>query len=78
MIPINVSARFRMDGEIIPENFDWQGGTFPVVSTGRHWIDGKNYHILVMVPGDDVFELVFVPGEMQWYLGNLGNFRNTA
>jgi hypothetical protein len=61
-----------------PISFRWQGAERPIVSTGRYWHDEKGFHILVMTPEEKVFELVFLPGEMQWYLGNLGEYRNTA
>lgn len=75
MIPIQVTARFESNGEIQPESFRWQGSEYPVISTGRRWFDEKGCHVLVMVPGDQVVELVFVPAEMVWYMGSLGAYR---
>jgi len=75
MVPIRVTAKFNPEGEINPENFSWQGIEYPVVSTGRHWHDEKGFHVLVMVPGDQIFELVFVPTELVWYMGSLGAYR---
>jgi hypothetical protein len=78
MIPIKVTALFNANGEIKPESFHWQGSNYPVASTGRHWYDDKGYHILVMATGDQVYELIFVPTEMMWYMDNFGNYRNTV
>jgi hypothetical protein len=78
MAPIQVTARFEANGEIKPENFHWQGINYPVVSTGRHWVDDKGYHILVMTPGDQFHELIFVPTEMLWYMSNVGAYRYTV
>jgi hypothetical protein len=78
MVPIQVTALFNANGEIRPENFHWQGINYPVVSTGRHWYDDRGYHILVMAPGEQVYELLFVPTEMLWYMGNLAKSRNTV
>ncbi|MBP1692182.1 MAG: hypothetical protein H6Q37_65 [Chloroflexi bacterium] len=75
MVPIRVTARFNPDGEIIPENFNWQGIDYPITSVGRHWQDVRGFHILVMVPGDQIFELVFVAAELVWYMGSLGAYR---
>lgn len=71
MEPVEVTARFSGRGELIPINFTWQGVTYPVDSTGRRWQDDKGQHILVMVPGERVFELLFVTGEMRWYLDRI-------
>lgn len=73
MIPIEVTARFSRQGEIIPKDFFWQNIRYPVISTGRHWQDEKGYHILVMTPDQVVHELVFITGEMAWYLAGIGN-----
>ena len=75
MIPIKVTARFDEKGEISPESFYWQSSEYPVISTGRSWSDEKGRHVLVMIPGDQIFELVFVPAEMIWYLGTVGASR---
>lgn len=77
MVPIEVIAKFSSQGLLSPLSFRWQGDELPVVSTGRHWYDEKGFHILVMIPDEKVYELVFLPGEMQWYLGSLGDYRNT-
>lgn len=74
MVPIQVTAEFRPSGEISPVDFRWQGVLYPILSTGRSWHDEKGFHILVMAPGDQVFELVFVAVEMTWYLANFGAF----
>jgi len=78
MVPIEVTARFFRDGNIIPKDFYWQNTQYPVISTGRHWQDEKGYHILVMTPGELVHELIFLPAELCWYLNNLGSYRNTT
>jgi hypothetical protein len=78
MIPIRITALFDTNGEIRPESFRWQSNDYPVVSSGRHWYDEKGYHILIMAPDEQVYELIFVPTEMLWYMGSLGQFRNTA
>lgn len=72
---IEVTARFDSEGKIWPLHFTWQGRSYPVQSTGRRWEDNEGTHILVMVPGDQVFELVFIPAMGRWYLGRFGPHR---
>lgn len=76
--PIEVSARFSTDGEIIPICFNWQGLEYPVVSTGRRWQDAKGRHMLVMVPDNEVLELVFISDKMLWYLNLPRNYSSAA
>jgi hypothetical protein len=78
MESIEVTARFDSQGKIVPLSFVLQGRTYPVESTGRRWLDEEGHHILVMVPGDQVFELVYAPHEARWYLGRLGMGRRFA
>jgi len=66
--PVEVMARFDAEGQLLPLSFSWQGQSYAVNSTGRRWQDDAGQHILVMVPGDRVFELAYAPAEMRWYL----------
>jgi hypothetical protein len=68
MEPIEVIARFTLRGEIEPIRFRWHGDDYPVESTGRSWTDDQGYHVLVMIPGGQVHELLFVPNPVGWYL----------
>lgn len=72
MEPIEVTARFEPEGKIVPLSFTWQGQTYPVDSTGRHWEDQAGLHTLVMVPGERVYELIFIRAESRWYLRRPG------
>jgi hypothetical protein len=65
---IQVTARFDDQGKVTPLRFVWQGNTYPVDATGRRWQDDKGQHVLVMVPGDRVFELIFIPTNLRWFL----------
>jgi hypothetical protein len=78
MEAIDVTARFDSQGNISPLSFTWQGQTYPVGSTGRRWEDAEGKHVLVMVPGEKVFELVFIPSVGRWYLGKFGVERHLA
>lgn len=75
---VEVTASFGADGKITPQSFTWKGGNYQVVSVGRSWRDEAGKHILVMVAGDRVFELIFNPGEIAWYLRRLDGGRTAA
>jgi len=68
MEPVNVAARFEQDGRIFPLHFTWHGRDYPVITVGRTWQDETGRHILVMTPGDQMFELIFQGQEGRWLL----------
>ena len=68
MEPIEVVARFDAHGRLTPLSFTWQGRSIPVASAGRRWQDERGEHILVMIPFEQVCELVFIPAERRWYV----------
>jgi hypothetical protein len=72
MEPIDITIRFNIDGQIDPLRFTWKGREYPVTSTGRRWKDEQGEHILIMVPGDIVYEILFIPTEARWYLRQVG------
>jgi hypothetical protein len=78
MEAIEVTARFDSQGKITPLRFTWEGQDFPIESTGRRWEDGEGQHILAMLPGDKVVELVFIPAVGRWFLGRFGPDRPLA
>jgi len=78
MEPVEVTARFGIDGKIVPLNITWRQKGYKVTSVGRSWENETGRHILVMTPGDRVFELVFVPAECHWYILDLGSDRSTS
>ena len=70
--PIEVTARFDKDGHLTPLSFTRQGRTYPLDSGGRRWQDDAGQHFLVMVPGEQVFELLFDPATLRWSLQRRG------
>lgn len=68
MEPVEVLANFDLQGEVTPKRFTLKKVEYQVVSVGRRWIDEDGLHILVMVPGERVFELLFLPGSGTWFL----------
>jgi hypothetical protein len=69
---IKVNAHIDLDGNIIPLKFTWEGHHYTPDSIGRRWHDEKGAHILVMIPGGRVFELLYVSEEGYWYLARSG------
>jgi hypothetical protein len=68
MKSVEVTARFNTKGEVFPKNFSFQNRNYRIVSTGRTWIKEDNLHFLVMTPSEQIFELIFVPKEILWYI----------
>jgi len=58
MNPVQVTARTNLYGKIIPLRFEWDGQVIQILSVGRRWLSDKGEHILVMIPGDRVVELL--------------------
>jgi hypothetical protein len=65
---IPVEARFKTDGSLRPIAFEWQDRRFEIESHGRQWEENGEHHFLVMVSGDQVFELVYLQEDNQWRL----------
>jgi hypothetical protein len=78
MNAIEVTAKFDLQGDASPISFTWQGTDYLVDSIGRRWRDEAGQHILVMVPGGRVFELVFNSSEGRWYLRQTAGSRMVA
>jgi hypothetical protein len=68
MEPIEVTARFSEDGTITPQHFSWNGGRYHVESAGRQWNDDDGQHMLVMVAGGQIYELIFNGSQGRWYI----------
>jgi len=68
MEAILVTARLDPQGVIYPLQFTWGAASYSVIGVGRRWQDETGQHMLVMVPGDRVYELVYVPDERIWFL----------
>jgi hypothetical protein len=78
MEPIEAIVRFMEDGEVIPLEFIWRGHSYIVESTGRRWSDPAGLHILAMVPGGKVYELLLDAKTSRWYLSPVGIERTAA
>lgn len=78
MEPVEVTARFDLQGKAYPLKFTWGGRPCAVASTGRRWTDLEGQHILVLSPDGRVFELLFKPSEARWYLNHAAQWRKIA
>lgn len=63
---VQVEARWTHSGSLEPRRFKWQGKMYSVESTGRQWEDAQGLHVLCMVPGGQVFELIFHLNPAGW------------
>jgi len=68
MKSVEVTARFDTKGDVFPINFSFQNRNYKIISAGRTWIKEDNLHFLVMTTSEQIFELIFVPKEILWYI----------
>ncbi len=66
--PVEVIARWDSAGAFIPSTMIWKGQTYSFTSTGRHWEDEEGWHILCMIEGSQVVELIFQLNPAGWSL----------
>lgn len=72
MDAIGVTVHYDEQGKATPLQFTWKGRDYRIESTGRRWEDEKGQHILVMVPGGRVFEMLHAADDRRWYLLKTG------
>lgn len=70
---VEVSARWEPAGKFIPKQVTRQGQVMQVESTGRQWEAEDGWHVLCMVPGNQVYELVFRLNPAGWWLRPLAD-----
>jgi hypothetical protein len=63
---IGVELRFEADGTVRPQRFSWGGGWLSVSDVGRQWVDEAGRHVLVMIGGRRVFELLLERERLTW------------
>lgn len=71
MEAVEVTAHFNILGEVTPIQLTWRGQVYPLQAGGRHWKDETGLHMLAMIPGDQVIELVFLAETCTWQLHRL-------
>jgi hypothetical protein len=72
MEPVEVTARFDPQGAITPLSIIRDQKTIPVTGVGRRWSDSQGVHILVMVPGGLIYELLFANAQNRWFMSGTG------
>jgi PncC family amidohydrolase len=76
-VPVDVRARTNAQGQTLPVSVTLDGIGYMVESTGRRWQDAEGEHILVMIKGGKIFELVCsTPG--RWSAREVGKARPLA
>jgi hypothetical protein len=65
---VEVSARWDQNSKFEPIQFNWQGKLYQIESTGRDWEDDSGYHVLCMVFGGNIFELIFHLQPAGWWI----------
>jgi hypothetical protein len=65
---VSVEARFESDGGIRLLAFEWNGERFPIDSQGRDWEEDGEHRFLVMVKGDQIYDLALLRKECLWRL----------
>ena len=68
MEEIEVTARFSIQGKIIPINFVWNSRSYRVHTIGRNWQAKDGLHILVMTRRNQAYHLLFNSDSAQWFL----------
>lgn len=68
-IPAAVDCVFDEKGSVMIRSVRWEGRQLQVTDTGRTWTDDSGRHIMVIVPGPRVFELLFKPDMTWWIIG---------
>lgn len=66
--PTSVVASFELDGAVRPRRFIWDQGWLDVSDVGRQWTDNEGRHVLVMVGGQQTFELLLRRASLTWWI----------
>ena len=65
--PISVDCVFDQDGRVQVRRIKLDDHWLHV-DQGRQWLDENGRHILIMLPGSDVQEILLSPGPLRWQL----------
>lgn len=74
---IGVDCQFDVDGTLWVRRIFVDGG-WQAVGQGRQWVDHLGRHVLIMLPGDEVREIVLRPDTMTWQLLPVGGVRRAS
>jgi len=65
--PIAVDCSFEKDGRVLVRRVAF-GDSWQVVEQGRQWGDEHGRHVLIMIPGGHVQEIILSPETLNWKL----------
>jgi hypothetical protein len=68
---IGVDCQFEVDGGLRVRRI-FLDGRWLAVGQGRQWVDHLGRHVLIMLPGDEVREILLQPDTMTWRLLPVG------
>lgn len=77
-VATEVKASFDQDGKVQVLSFSWGGSELGVTARGRTWMDDDGRHVLVMVSGERVFELVLRRSDLTWRVVGRSPWENVA
>ncbi len=77
-VPVEVRARTNAQGQALPVSLALDEITYMVESIGRRWQDVEGEHILVMIKGGKVFELVYASPGGAWTARETGKTKPLA
>jgi len=63
-----VEGHVEGDGAVHPRRFTWNQQWLDVTDVGRQWIEADGRHVLVMVAGRQVFELLLAREDVAWHI----------
>jgi len=64
---IGVDCQFEADGGLRVARI-FLDGRWQAVGQGRQWVDQLGQHVLIMLPGDEIREILLRPDTMTWQL----------
>jgi hypothetical protein len=67
MTRIRVECIFERDGRVRVRRIEFDG-EWRQVAQGRQWSDDMGRHVLVMLPGEQIEELVLLAADLTWRL----------
>jgi PncC family amidohydrolase len=77
-VPVDVQVRSIAQGQVVPVSLGLDGISYRVESIGRRWQDAEGEHILVMIKGGKVFELVHASPGTVWTARETGKTKPLA
>ncbi len=65
--PVSVDCTIFSDGRIRVRRVRL-GGSWRMIEQGRQWRDAAGYHVLVMLPGQQISELLLSAQTLNWQI----------